>query len=285
MSVLRFVIVAGSLGLVATSGGAAAEERKHVWADTAELSYVLTAGNAQSNSLGARNVLSRTWDKAKLQFDLGGIRVSTTDITRRAYRDPSNGVLRPFATRDTKLSAEKYWLNGKYDRKISDRFYWNVGAGWERNRFAGVLNRWFAGGGVGNVWLDIDEAKFKTEYGLAGTRDEFSEVDDSKNYLALRLAWDFLWKFSATAKYQNVLIVDDDLGDLPDWRADVTQSLAVAITKKLELKAALQFLYDNRPALKAVDVEYPVGVKTGEKVDLPLQKADLLFTTALVVNF
>ena len=49
------------------------------------------------------------------------------------------------------LSAESYLLNGRYDYKVHERFFWYGSTGWDRNRFAGIQNRYVADGGIGNV--------------------------------------------------------------------------------------------------------------------------------------
>ena len=58
--------------LVATGlmvwGAAWAEEPKIGWSDQAELSYVLTAGNSESTTLGFKNELKRTWEAATFSF-------------------------------------------------------------------------------------------------------------------------------------------------------------------------------------------------------------------------
>ena len=63
-----------------------------------------------------------------------------------------------------------------------------------------------------------------------------------------------------------------------DLRADWTNSLAVAMSEKLALKASLQILFDNEPALTAV----PLG---DAEVLTPLGKVDSVFTVAIVATF
>ena len=45
-----------------TLGVQAADEPELGWSDQAELSYVLTAGNSESSTLGFKNELTRTWE-------------------------------------------------------------------------------------------------------------------------------------------------------------------------------------------------------------------------------
>ena len=55
------------VGLLAL-GSALADEPELGWSDQAELSYVLTAGNSESTTLGFKNELKRTWQAAIFSF-------------------------------------------------------------------------------------------------------------------------------------------------------------------------------------------------------------------------
>ncbi|HJV22453.1 MAG TPA: hypothetical protein VJ570_07145, partial [Holophagaceae bacterium] len=54
------------------------------WTDKASLSFVSVGGNAQSSSLGFANEYLYKWTDASFAFNLAGVRVNTTNITRSA---------------------------------------------------------------------------------------------------------------------------------------------------------------------------------------------------------
>jgi hypothetical protein len=58
------------------------EEKKLGWANKAELSLVVTRGNAEANTFGFRNNLIHTWSNALFGFEVAGLRTSTGKITR-----------------------------------------------------------------------------------------------------------------------------------------------------------------------------------------------------------
>src|SRR5262249_6009720 len=91
------------------------------WSDSAELGYVATSGNAETSTFGLKNSLVREHDKSRFEVKLGGIRVVTTDKNIFAV-----GTATDFESIDgnPKTTAESYYLNGRYDRKITQRFYW-----------------------------------------------------------------------------------------------------------------------------------------------------------------
>lgn len=279
-----FILVAALTAALAGSGAARAADPPQLgWADSAELSYVMTAGNSENSTFGFKNVLTRTWERSLLTIRAEGIRAESTDIVRRAVGTPDSFIV--LESRTNRLAAERYFLGGQYDRKITDRVYWDVAGAWERNRFAGIENRWVVGAGVGYVWLDRDDMKFKTDGSLTGNRQEDSATGESHSYAGLRASSDFLWKLTASTTYQNHLVLEENLSDTADWRGDMINSLSVAMSKKLALKASLEWQYFNQPANAAVALENPLGTLTGEVVFEQLRKLDTIFTTLLVVNF
>ncbi len=269
--------------LAARPARAAGDAPKLGWSDSGEFSYVLTSGNSESSTLGLKNTLTRTWERAVLGIRAEAIRAESTDVVRTAVGTPADYVV--IENRTSRLAAERYFLGGKYDAKISAKYYWNVGANWERNRFAGIENRWVLGAGVGYIWLDGEDMKFKTDGSLTGNRQEDSATLETRSYAGLRGAWDFLWKLSASTTLENHLVLEDNLSDTADWRADMITSLSVAMSKKLALKVSLEWQYFNQPATAAVALETPPGTPTGDLVFVELKSLNTFFTTSLVVNF
>ncbi len=281
----RIVAIFAFAMLVATFSAVQAED-KDGWTDVAEFSLVATGGNAESTSFGFKNEIARSWDKSGIVFKMGGIRVETTTKTVTAA-----GVDQvDFAfteTDESDTTAENYYFNGRYDRAISDRTFWYSGAGWDRNRLAGVDNRYYGEAGVGNNWHDTDDMKFSTFYGLTFTKQEdvFEHPDPAlrpeDSFAGLRAGWDYLNKLSESTTFTNSLVFDENLDETSDWRGDMLFGLSTSMSEKLALKLGLRLLYDNEPSLQEVFVNddplLPVG--------FVLDEMDTIFTASLVVNF
>jgi hypothetical protein len=150
-----------------------------------------------------------------------------------------------------------------------------------------VENREIVEGGLGNVWLDREDVKFKTTYALTYTsQEDVVEVPDQDDTFAgVRLGWDYLHTFGASTTYVNTLVLDDNLEDTSDWRGDMVNSVTVTMTKRLALKASLKWLYDAQPSFEAVPLQDALGVPTGELALVELENLDTIFTTSLVVNW
>jgi putative salt-induced outer membrane protein YdiY len=281
-----------ALLLVLTAPPSLADGPKLGWADTAEFSLVATSGNTESQTFGFKDKLTRTWERSLFTVNAGGIRVETTTTDHFAVGPDPN---LPFSLRETKtttLTAENYYLNGRSDHKITDEFFWFAGAGWDRNTFAGIQNRYTGFGGVGNIWVDGDRIKFRTDYAATFTHQEdvVKDPNTQSSFAGARLSSSLLKKLGSTTTYTNDLVVDENLNDTKDLRANMINSLSIAMSKKLALKVSLQWLYDNEPSFKDIvllspNIAPPPKLVPNGTVPFQLDKLDTLFTTSLVVNF
>jgi len=257
-----------------------AEDKAKGWTDTAEFSYVATNGNAESSSLGFKNTLTRHWDQSNMFVRIGAVRVETTTFDRTAV----DGVVTE--TKTSATSAENYFARGRYNRDISGTFFWYSGAGWDRNIPSGIDNRWVLEGGMGHVWHDTDDLKFKTSYGLTyfNQQDVVPIPGVDETFLGARFAWGYLNKLTKTTTFTNVFIVDLNADESSDWRADMDNGLALTINARIALKVGLQFLYDNEPSFELVPNETGGGLPL-PAVPYQLEELDTLLTISLVVNF
>jgi len=241
-------------------------------ANSAELGLVMTSGNSESTSYGFKDKFVANWGtKSSLEINAQAVRVESTTRTV----DPDTGDV----DEDTKTTASSKFILGRYNYKITDHFFWFVGAGWDRNRFSGIDSRYTGFAGVGNIWVDREDLKFRTDYAASWTKQEdFPDnptADDS--FIGLRLSDAFFWKLGASTVFTNDTIVNENLDETSDFRVDMTNAIAVAMNKTLALKVSLQWLYDNEPAALAIS---PSGEVLAEADDL-----DSIFTASLVVNF
>jgi len=264
-------------GLLIQAGPAAAQDGDTGWTTSAELSYVLTAGNASASTLGVRTTTEYAWPNATFQFAAGGIRTESETTTRTA-----TGTVNDFEIIEetvSELTAESYFARGRYDRDISGRTYAFGGAGWERNTFAGFDNRYSGVAGLGREWLGTENRRLKTDLGFTYTKQEDvvenPAVDDS--FAGFRALVDFAHPVSETTRYSSQLVVDENLSETSDLRADWTNSVSVAISDELSLKTTYQLLFDNEPALVSVPLD-------GNQVLTPLDEVDSVFTVAVVVT-
>ncbi len=278
-------VAAGFATFIAATG-ALADTKPDEWTDSAEFSYVSTAGNSETSTFGLKDTLGRAWDRSSFELKLGGIRSEATTITRIAV-GPSPASFSVFESSRSALTAENYFLSGRYDRKVSDRLFWYAGAGWDRNRFAGIQNRTTGAAGAGNIWRDTERAKFRTDYALTYTKQEdvVSSPELKDTFGGVRVTSKFEHKAGQVATFHNDIILDEDLRQTERWRGDMTNALSVTMSTHLALKVSLKWLYEHKPAFQSVELDNPLNTPTGQTVPVELKSLDTIFTSSLVVNF
>jgi putative salt-induced outer membrane protein YdiY len=269
----------------ALTGVLLAQDEKELGpADQAEVSYVSVGGNAKSSSFSLRNTFTYTWQEALFKLEAGALRAETSSFDRRG-RLLGDGTVEVIDNEDSELTAESYFLRGRYEASINPALYWFAGAGWEKNEFAGIDSRYGAVGGLGRIWSATDSFKLKTDLGLTYTQEKAVAAAGDADFLGLRFGYDLTRVITPSTTWTSVLFVDGNFDDTGDLRADFTNGLAVAMTERLALKATLQLLYDHEPSFVLVPVDLPPGTTEPQVFASQLDELDSIFAVALVVTF
>ena len=256
---------------------------RYAWENATELSFVSTGGNASSSTLGLKSSLIGTGGLNTFKLGVGGIRGETTFRTRRA-----TGTATAFnvsETTNSELTAENYFVRGRYDRAFSTAYVFS-GAGWDRNTFAGVQNRYALVAGLGKTWTDTETSRLKTDLGATYTiqKDVDPAPGADDGFGGARLSVDAMRKVSETADFTSALVVDQNVEDTDDLRADWINSLTMSLSERLALKTSIQLLYDKQPSLLGVPLFSAGGVDTGTSVLTPGDKVDNIVTLTLVIK-
>lgn len=280
-SIAACLVALGSVAPAAAQG----DERETGWSDEAELSLVATDGNSQSETFSLRNTLRGAWTNADLKVTIGGLRAASTDVTRSAV-GASAADARLVESSSTAVTAERYFFEARYDRRISDGWYWYASGGWVRNEPAGIRNRSSVAAGLGRRWLDTEEARLRVD--LAATYTDQQDVveapGDGGGFLGLRLVSDYWRQLTATTEYANLVTLDQNLDNTTDVRAEMVNSLSVRISDSLALRLSHELQYDNAPSLIAVPIFTPAGDAVGEDLLVEADSVDTTLRVALVVG-
>ena len=268
--------------------GAAAVDEKAFKADApglyanADLSYVLTSGNSSSSSLGFKGDITRRFTKQSISFAAGGIRASSSPDARIAVGTPSDFEVR---VPDTEPTAEAYYGRGRYDYKLSDRLFYTLGGGWERNRFSGIENRWVVDTGMGYIFLNNARTSFRAAAGLTYTSEGYTVPDGRDgSFIGARVGWDFRQKLFSATTFTHSLIGDQSFEDAAARRLDAQFGLHVAMSSKLGLKVNWRILYNNLPPSTEVPLFTTGGAPTGLTVSAPYKKTDQGLSVSLVFS-
>ena len=256
------------------------------WRNTSELSYLLTGGNSSANTLGLRNALRRRSATGEFRMDVSVRRTETTRISRTAV-GASPDDFEVSEERDSERTAERYAVDGRYDRNLSEHFFAFAGLGWERNEFAGFNHRTVAVTGAGNQWSGSDgDWRLKVGYGVTYTvrRDVVPDPSRDDSFAGLRLTLDHAHELTESTGLELKWVADGNLQETSELRADLTQGISTALSDRLALKTTLQLLWDHDPPLESLPLVAPDGTPLGEQVRVPLQRVDHTISVALVIT-
>jgi uncharacterized protein DUF481 len=278
------------------------------WYTSADLSAVVSNGNSDTINVGATLNVRRMW-----------LRTSWTTLasyTRNDVRDPQRlaiieGTTATVNEGELVAKSEKVFANTNFERRVTERFFWNLGATAERDKFAGLNSRLTGVGGVGMLWQNTNGDGF-IRVGVAGTytaQDEVVDDPETENeFFGLRGTIDGEKRFGDQKQhvFTSNLIADENLQQTDDLRLNWQNSLAASISQKLQLKVGLTLAYDNLPALVDLPVAVALpggGFRDAEAADIarlrsgnditivegklatPAEKLDLTFTASIVINF
>jgi len=262
---------------------------KRPWNNVTTLSYVATTGNAEGQTVGFGNEFLYKWSQSLFSLKAGAVRVNTTVVTRGAIGTSLQDYLLT-ETRTPTTTAETYFLNGRYDHRLKDkdRWYWYGGAGWERNRPAGLDNKYTSMAGFGRIWADSDRTRLRTDAGFGYTHEQplVPPANFQSNYGTFNFTSQLKQKIGASSLYTADLTLTDSLSDSQDYLGVLRQGLTVSINKTLALKVGYDVAYKNHPNLIQVEVftsDLP-PLSLG-KISVPAKKTDSVFTTSLVITF
>lgn len=260
------------------------------WSNVSTLSFVATNGNAVGQTLGFANDYGYKWALTSLSLKTSAVRASNTLVNRTATGTTlDNAVVAE--QKITTTTAEMFGASARLDHRLKDkdRFYGFMGAGWERNRPAGLDSRTTAVAGVGRIWADSDRTKFRTDLGIGWAHENpvVPPPGFKHNYGTWSLNSQFKQKVGASSLYGLDLSVTDSLSNSRDWQGFLKQGLQVTINSKFALKVGYDLFYRNLPNLIGVtvfDTSVDPAVSIG-KISIPAKKLDTVFTTSLVVTF
>jgi putative salt-induced outer membrane protein len=215
---------------------------------------------------------------AGLTYAKGNTNASTVtakvDATRATPEDKwtLNGEgLRARAEDET--TGNRLRMNGRYDWNLSPRVFSFGNLELERDTLADLRLRTAATGGLGYKLVDHDELRASVFGGVGYTEERFLTpqlVDGSERTRygrpTMLIGEESAHKLTANTSASQRLVVNADLKDTREYRAQWDANLGVAMTSTISLTVGLSVRYDSARS---------AGVKT----------TDTLFTTGIGMKF
>lgn len=235
--------------MLATTQLNAAEDVKDdsPWTTEAELGYVSTTGNTETQTTTAR--LNSSYEVEKWRHTL------RAEAFGQESEDSNTG--------ETVVSAERYLLSGKSDYKFTERDYAFGLLRLTKDRFSGFEYEHTVSAGYGRKVLKREDMELDIEVG-PGMR--FYKVDDapeSEEEGVLRLAGKYWWDISKNSRFSQDLMTE--IGE----EFTTTESIT-GLTANINSTLAMRLAYTIR-----------------HKSDVPpdIEKTDTETSVTLVYNF
>jgi len=213
------------LPLLALTAGAYAQEAKP-WKDAAELSYVQTSGNSKTSTISAKNLFNYDWQKAALELTAGGLGTKS----------------------GTSVTAEQFNASEKVSWKLTGKNYTFEKAAWDKNRFAGIKDRWDFGVGVGRHILESADNQLFAEVGGGYIFEDRMPGSDNTSFGTYRAYAKYIRTLSATANASQDFEYLGNLKESDGYRMNAETALVASISTHFSLKASHVWKFVNSPS-------------------------------------
>ena len=205
-------VVLAALALFA--GQARAEDTKP-WKNATEASLVSTNGNSKTTTTSAKNTFGYKWSKTGLEVIAGGLGSSNAG----------------------KVTAEQYFASEKMTYNFTEKNYLYEKFGWDKNRFAGIRNRWDGSAGLGRLLFDLPKDKLIGELGGGYINEE--RINAARNDFASGRAYSkYTHLFSETANFTQDAEYLHNFKDSDGYRLNTETALTAALSSHLSLKTS-----------------------------------------------
>jgi len=236
MNRIRFTLLL--LVALAATAGQAEEEQKKPWEGHASFGYLATSGNSETENLNG---------EVKAAYTTNGW--------------VHNGFASALGSNDSGVTkSERYQLQYKLDRKLSDVDFIFGRVAWDKDRFSGFDHKTSVTGGYGRIFLDNDKHFLKGELG-AGYRSE--ELDDgTTNDNAIALAnGEYRYVISETSDFSQTLITEigkDNtfIESVTKLRANIVGRLAGALSYTVKHNTDPPAINKKTDTFTAISLEY-----------------------------
>jgi putative salt-induced outer membrane protein len=230
--------------LLIGAGTLHSEEPTKKWKNATEASVVSANGNSRTQSTSVKNTFGYEWSK-ETTFELIGQALG--------------------ASSESDVTAENYLVSEKVTLKLVEKTYIYEKFAWDKDRFAGIANRYDASVGLGRILLDLAKDKLKMELGGGYVNEERTEA--SRNDFASGRAYgQYEHLFSETAKFTQDGEYLHNFDNSKAYRLKTETALIASITTHVSLKTSFQWKRNAVPPPNTV-------------------KDDTLTAAALIINY
>lgn len=194
------------------------------WEGSAELAFVATGGNTDTQTLGAGTAVVWRPGPWTTRGRMAFVRSATADV----------------------VTAESFVAEIRPSRALSPRLEVFARGEYLVDRFSGIDYRTTADAGVGWVLLDGAVHKLKVDGGL-GVTHEARLAGDDLTFASATTGAIYTWQIAPTAVLNEQPLLSIALAEPGNWRLQNTLSLSVTMNRRLSVRLSHELKRINRP--------------------------------------
>lgn len=216
------------------------------WKTRAELSYVNTSGNSETQTLAG-----------KFSF-------KKKEPVNRYF--VSGSLLRTVSGNDE--TANRITFDARGERVVSERLFVLLSAGYLSDRFSGYDYRLFAGPGAGYDFIDTDKQSLNGTLTLLFNRDDFSSgPSGTDDYWFMKAVGDYSLHLLDNTLFGSKASYSVSLKDTGRAFADLVTSVEVKVNGAVSIGVSYTVNYQSAPP------------------DAGVERTDTTLLTTLIVDF
>lgn len=254
---LKQKALAGEAGTITTEGGMTAKQSvafanlkainppPQDWTGNVLVGGLLTRGNSETEQLDLRAKAVRRTDNDRITGEAG------YNFGRQKDQDTGSKT----------TTTDSWFVDGKYDYFMTEKWYWYGKTRIERDRVADLDLRLSPSVGVGYQWVERPDFNVSTEAGLGWVFEDYA-TGESNDYIAGRLAYHIDKKLNdKVTLFHNVEYLPS-LESLSDYNINADAGLRTALTSKMFAEFKIEVKHDSNPAPGAdkTDLRYVLSV-------------------------
>ncbi len=197
---------------------------KKPWKNATELSIVSANGNTKSQSASGKNTFNYDWTKTSLELIAGGMGAKSQGVT----------------------IAEKYNASEKATYKLSEKNYLYEKGGWDKDRFAGIENRYDTSAGLGRNLIKNDRHSLILELGAGYVNEERTNAPVN-DFTSGRAYSKYVFTVSPTSNFSQDAEYLHNFENKEDFRVNTETALTAAINAHFALKVSYVWKHVQSP--------------------------------------
>ncbi len=196
------------------------------WTNETEFSYISANGNTKSTTTSGKEKFTYTLKKTSLELFGGGLGTKSAGV----------------------VTAEQYNAGEKVSYKLSERNYTFEQFKWEKDRFAGIHDRFDSTAGVGRELIVTDTDKLIAELG-GGYTAEDRLAGPNKDFSTGRFYTKYTRTVTATVNFSQDGEYIQNLDNPDDGRAKTETAVTAALSKHFSVKGSYVWKWVGVPPL------------------------------------